>query len=705
MATTLKFESLTLDARPDRLDLRDREYRPHLKSLPMSYPVLKGDWTSLESLLECYADSQLILDQGKEGACTGFGLAATINYLIWRDAISEIHSKANTKDHCIDIRDQRVSERMLYQMARVYDEWDGEDYSGSSCRGAMKGWHRHGVCRKSFWPYARNGTFLKPKPGWEVDALATPLGAYYRVNHKSVVDMQSALTEAGALYCSASTHNGWHIENADKMPVLSYTGKSTGGGGHAFCVIGYNKIGFIVQNSWGEKWGWKGFAIIAYQDWISNGYDAWVVARGVPLEAEQAPTMFSNTSLRALSNQHGELGGFSVKKDKTAAWSESRAYRHSLVLSNNGRPKHTVLHAEDADAAAREVCYDNLKSWLESDPKNRKISIYVHGGLNNEESAIGRASVMAPYFYENDVYPLFVVWKTGLAETLQNTITEAYRSIVPNAESSELKKWVEDRTDTAIEAAARALHFKSIWTEIKENAKHASDRQISGYSSGRSNRAGGMVILAKCLAELNEHYADLEIHTVGHSAGSILIGEWIRELIRRKLKLSSVTLFAPACTIEFANKTYLNAVKKEVVKIKDIYIVNMDDEMERDDESMVVYRKSLLYLVSRALEDLHKTPLLGLAAAWIADNCTAKESGGFHLSQKAAITKWSSFMENGNAPTLLGRKHSQVKINTKPTYIDLNHGSFDNDISVIENTIRTIRGTRLKCRVTNLSGY
>jgi hypothetical protein len=705
MTTASNFKNLTLDARPDRLDLRDREYRPHLKSLPSAYPDLRGTWTSLESLLECYADSQLILDQGKEGACTGFGLAATINYLIWRDTIAEIHSSLDGKDHCIDIRGQRVSERMLYQMARVYDEWDGEDYSGSSCRGAMKGWHRHGVCRKSFWPYALDGTFLKPEPGWEVDALANPLGAYYRVNHKSVVDMQSALTEAGALYCSASTHDGWHIEGAARMPVLQYSQESVASGGHAFCIVGYNKTGFMVQNSWGKKWGWKGFAIISYQDWISNGYDAWVVARGVPVDSINAPTMYSNSSLRALTNQEAVKSESTKRKSKTEPWVESRAYQHSLVLSNNGRPRHTVLHAENADASAQEICYDNLKTWLDSSTANRKIMIYAHGGLNDEKTAIARVSAMAPYFHENEIYPLYIVWKTGLGEILRNTLADAYKNIVPTAAASSIKDWVADRTDTAIEAASRALHVKSIWTEIKENARHASDRRVPGYSLGKTDKAGGMVILAKCLSDLNELYPDIEVHVVGHSAGAILIGEWFREVIKRKLKLSSVTLFAPACTIEFANKTYKRAVEKDVLKINDINIVNLDDEMERNDRSLIVYQKSLLYLVSRALEDLHKTPLLGLAAAWHAKNCKAKESGGFHVSQRREIASWSDFFGKANKPILLGRRRGQVKISTKPTYIDLNHGSFDNDITVIENVIRQIRGAKLRHKVSDLSGY
>ena len=36
-------------------------------------------------------------------------------------------------------------------MARRYDEWPGESYEGSSARGAMKGFVRHGVCLAKTW--------------------------------------------------------------------------------------------------------------------------------------------------------------------------------------------------------------------------------------------------------------------------------------------------------------------------------------------------------------------------------------------------------------------------------------------------------------------------------------------------------------------------------------------------------------------------
>ena len=67
------------DARPDRIDFRDLPYRARLVSLPDKYPSdrLIADWFPL------YRKAEMVLDQGEEGSCTGFGLAGVVNYLRW----------------------------------------------------------------------------------------------------------------------------------------------------------------------------------------------------------------------------------------------------------------------------------------------------------------------------------------------------------------------------------------------------------------------------------------------------------------------------------------------------------------------------------------------------------------------------------------------------------------------------------------------
>ena len=150
-----------------------------------------------------YIRAGLVRDQGTEGACTGFGLTCVANYLLW---VRHVESKSRTPF-------VSVSPRMFYELARRYDEWPGVDYEGSSCRGALKGWNKHGACAEPMWPYVLDRTgkpiFQPPRPGWERDAAARPLGVYYRVDKASVVDLQAALNDVGAVFVSANVHDGW----------------------------------------------------------------------------------------------------------------------------------------------------------------------------------------------------------------------------------------------------------------------------------------------------------------------------------------------------------------------------------------------------------------------------------------------------------------------------------------------------------------
>ena len=81
------------------------------------------------------------------------------------------------------------------------------------------------------------------------------LGVYYRINRASVVDMQAAILEIGAIYVSADVHDGWDIEARNKkidghasLPAVKGIRKADSLGGHAFALVGYNRIGFDVLN-------------------------------------------------------------------------------------------------------------------------------------------------------------------------------------------------------------------------------------------------------------------------------------------------------------------------------------------------------------------------------------------------------------------------------------------------------------------------
>ena len=715
-----EYKNKVLDARPDRLDLRDREYRPPLISLPDSWP-LQEDY---DTLFEIYTDNKMVLDQGKEGACTGFGLSAVINYLFWRDLLNENNGVVDKKV----MEKKKVSSKMLYNMARIYDEWEGEDYEGSSCRGAMKGWHRHGVCKKATWPHKREidkkDKKKYPSKKWSKEATESPVGAYYRINKDSVVDMQAAIKEVGAIYCSATVHEGWWLDTTDKLPIIKH--KPNKIGGHAFAILGYNEDGFVVQNSWGEKWGYLGFAVLPYKDWVKNGSDAWVAVRGAPVKLTSSPQTFSNHSLQTIGADYTKKGSsiisktlkYPYKKKGIKPWSEEEAYQHSLVIGNDGRPKLTLISESDPEKSAEIICGEYIKKWIKKSNKNRKIVIYGHGGLNDEEDSINRIRIMAPYFKANGIYPLFVTWKTGFLECISHQIQDKLNDIFSGAglePSGAQAKGILDKLresiDRSIENFAKKIAVKGVWSEMKENAKYASDRAVPGYAQHGNTKPGAMVILAKELKKLKDEFG-CEIHLVGHSAGSILFGHWMDELTKRKLPIESLTLYAPACTVEFANKHYIKACEKNIFTKDKMFIHIMDDERERAD-NVAIYKKSLLYLVSRALEDIHKTPLLGMAAAWDTSYVKekdmfayAKEKDIFNTVKYSDMKKWAKFAKGGVKLFSYDKSDSKVKTSLEDDYTDLAHGSFDNDIKIVEGTIEQIKGVKkLRYKVENLNGF
>lgn len=180
-----------LNVRRDPADLRDRQYMPPPHPLPKMFPENE----EIKHFIGAYSKAGLILNQGQEGACTGFGLACVVNYQRWRAA-------------GMPKKLESVSPRMLYHFARRYDEYEGENYDGSSCRGALKGWYHNGVCVESKWPYAAGDDAL-PTSGWDKDAVERTLGVYYRIDPQAITDLQAAILEVGAIYVSSYTHDGW----------------------------------------------------------------------------------------------------------------------------------------------------------------------------------------------------------------------------------------------------------------------------------------------------------------------------------------------------------------------------------------------------------------------------------------------------------------------------------------------------------------
>ncbi len=678
----------TLDARPDRLDLRDREYQPQLLSLPPRWP-LDPD---LAIWIPEYVAAGLVLDQGEEGSCTGFGLAGVVDCLLFRRQISATGS----------LKSEPVSSRMLYHLARFYDEWAGEDYEGSSCRGALKAWHKHGVCRDSLWPYRdRRGrvVFIKPRAGWDADALTRTLGVYYRVNRASVVDMQAAIRQIGAILVSATVHDGWDLAltkhgaparlTHDALPQIKPISDRKSTGGHAFAIVGYNERGFVVQNSWGVSWGRQGFATLPYAEWVRNGDDAWVTALGVPADLEsrlRSPAAFKPSAPRSLPVP---AAGVSLTAQPPSTpdtlpalirpLDTETAYRHTLVSGNDGRVINRLVNVENAAAAVQEIVVRLAGDWLRRKPRTqRKLALYAHGGLNSEDESIRRIRVLAPYFLANGIYPIFLTWKTGPLETIRDLVADQLQRVPRPAGGiwDRFRETAADVLDRSIELLAGPV-LKPIWSQMKQNAAAASQPGHGGQ------------LLAESLARLAGRAGNLDIHLVGHSAGAIVLGHLLDGLRANNLRAKSCALFAPACSARFALEHYRPAFAKGTLQAATLSIDLLAKQRELED-TVGPYRKSLLWLVSRALESNHKTPILGLEDLY--REAASHES--WHGEEAASARAWRDLWStSGGQLNILS--DPQVSTGTLARPIAASHGCFDNAAAVMTRTLTRIAGAPL----------
>jgi hypothetical protein len=561
-----------------------------------------------------------VRDQGPSSSCTGFALAHVIDVLTHRETLAT--------------RPVRVSARMLYEMAKRNDEWAGTSYEGSSLRGALSGFFRNGVCRLDLSPDDGPDEWVLT---YEInkDARENRLGAFYRVQ-PDLSDFHAALHEVGVIYASAQIHENW------KEPVNGEI--APGGnviGGHAFAIVGYDAAGFWVLNSWSHAWGKDGIAHWKYEDWAATLMDAWVLQLGV-----RAPTAFSAIPRGAPSA--------AVSPQVKAAPNRSDIVGHFINIDDgryvvNGRyASPTLIEMEETvkrltDPTANDGAgYDHL-------------IIYCHGGLNALDDEANRIATWKRHdiFGRNGIYNFHLMWGSGFLD-------EAFGAL-SQTQAGRAAGWVGDLLfETGL---GKALGSRA-WRNMKQDAVAAFDRH------GEYN--GGTFGLKSLMQGLANAKKSPKIHLIGHSAGSIVLGELLANLDQldvESLGIESVHLMAPACTTDFFAKRYAPyLVGKGAWKLADkIYLYVMRDSLELSDTVAAAglpgYGRSLLYLVSRAFEDRPNSPLAGMEI----------------------------YSNRLPASDLLKIDRSESSATRSTT-----HGGFDNDAATIKTIMSRIAGAKLR---------
>lgn len=592
----------TLDVRTDDSDARDYIFEPSLMLLPHEKQPPRGI---------------PILDQGQEGACVGFALATVINVSLRARRMMEGARQGSTKKF------DQVSARMLYEIAKRYDEWKGEHYGGTSPRGAMKGWHYHGVASEHAWPSKGSRT----KTGlWVTDRAFTvarveeakrrPIGAYYRLIDSDVGQLQAAVIEGDAILASAWVHDGWDSKNLKTRrgigyPTIPFHSKAKGL--HAFAIVGYTTDGFIIQNSWGRSWGKNGLALLHYDDWMEHRQDAWVSRPGPETRNSNGqPAVFVVG-----------FAGSSTTLSKEEA--QVRSSGDGLELSNPDVLSY-LINTDDKGALSKhgslttsptqlpEMAQRVLASPKLSDGCHHVV-LYAHGGLNSETYAVSVADRVWGFAKNQGICPYFFIWESSWDESLLGYF-----------------KSEDDQTGPA------GFSFGNAWSKFKETlgevveggqrwvgeklaptARTVFWNEMKGRCEGASKTNGGaalfMVELIKAMQTTpSEQY---KIHLVGHSAGSIFHGFLYENVLRTRLallpnvSLASIQFLAPAISIDRAEQAFSSGGDWAVASNR-FFVHTLAPEAENSD-SIVVYPSSLLTYVADHLEDAAgRIPILGI---------------------------------------------------------------------------------------------
>lgn len=281
--------------------------------------------------------------------------------------------------------------------------------------------------------------------------------------------------------------------------------------------------------------------------------------------------------------------------------------------------------------------------------KPLKVVLWAHGGLVGQRGALCKAHRDLWFWQRNeDIYPIYFVWHSDLGTAIRDILLRA----------REGRRDVFDFTsDPLIELFVHTFGGVSVWDSMKLSAAESSGPE------------GGARHVALRLGELvKKHGANVEVHAVGHSAGANFHSHFVPAAVAEKVTFKSLQLLAPAIrNKEFIDR--LDALLGKQVQTAKIY--TMRRQLERADDCVRIYRKSLLYLISKGLEIQRNEPILGLEDFLTQDA---------HIRERFGIKAGPKTVGEVIFSKTAGKSEATA------------HGCFDDDVATMNSVAATILG-------------
>lgn len=239
---------------PDIPDQRDFLYRSIMRP-----PAV------LPRAVDLRKDCSPVEDQGHLGSCTAQALVGALESL-------DVKNGDGYADQ---------SRLFVYYNERVIEGRTAED-SGAMLRDGIKSLVRWGSCPEKSWPYDIGRFAVKPSARAYSEGGKHTITSYHRI--LSLDEMRSCLAEGFPFVFGFTVYESFEGPQVARTGVVSMPGPDERPvGGHAVMAVGYDDgtQRFVVRNSWGDRWGLKGYFTMPYM-YVSSPMlsdDFWTIRR------------------------------------------------------------------------------------------------------------------------------------------------------------------------------------------------------------------------------------------------------------------------------------------------------------------------------------------------------------------------------------------------------------------------------------------
>lgn len=199
-----------------------------------------------------------VYDQGNLGSCTANAVGGMVHYM------QEVKFMP--------------SRLFIYYNTRSLENTIRID-AGATLRNTMKAIAKQGVCPETIWPYIISRFALKPSNASYNAAASEKITQYISVPQDQA-SIETLLSKNFVIAFGFLVYNSFYAVSGNGLLRMPGSRERVIGG-HAVLLVGYDRLRrlFIVRNSWGGRWGDKGYFYMPY-DYVldrQRAFDFWTI--------------------------------------------------------------------------------------------------------------------------------------------------------------------------------------------------------------------------------------------------------------------------------------------------------------------------------------------------------------------------------------------------------------------------------------------